>query len=1777
MDNEVKPELDEVTSPENVDSTSQPDCKIQAESENFGNCKPSSVANDNQTHSDKNLDDSIDQTNSKKSRELKSLLALSKEANLKTNISHKRKKDVKDSYKGQSDIELKKSSKVTSDNKQSFNYPVTAEAELEEIDEEDDKMENGSHKLVKRKRDRSNESMDKFLSEDGNRKNKKAVHGDVKVFKPNKDAFCWRCHREGVNVVCETCPRSYHQKCLKQTIMDVNHWPCPECVAILKAESTQTRSPAMKGMTLEHLCSLLKFAVNRMMQCQGSEPFLHPVSEDDFPDYRKYIIQPMDLTLLGKNIKDNVYGSTQAFEADAKWLLHNSIIYNSSQSKLTSAVKSMIKICKQEMMEIENCPSCYLKANVNKSTWFVEVCPKPHMLVWAKLKGFPYWPAKAMSINSVGMVDVRFFGAHDRAWVHWRDCYLYSEKDPNTFKQKRFDIEKSVEELNVYIENLKKIYGEFRYAPFRTQLDPENMSKQLIIFLPKYKSIIQRRRSLRETLECKQEETTDSKSDHIQEKSEESDCSNSNVNSPVTDNDTTMEGYGTDDDMQSELDLESRKAFSDKKVLDGDSIEDEEDLDDTQVPSNVSADTTVPKGKIKTRGNLNNSIGKLKMLPRRPSENHLSEEALPITKTRRNSDQSVKSDSSRISNISDKINRVNISENMEITLGNDDLGCVSILENMSPPNGESSRSESECGIEIKKKPIQVDINNAEFSISPNKLKISDQLIKRLTDVKKIEEVKSKITELDSPVNISQPSTSNSEKVDLNGDINSSMKEKNADNSYDLIDLVDEKQKNLKIIQPSIKEFMTVKEKCNTDSKQEVDVSISNKNHEDKVNTVEVEDMEIDSTENIKDSSKQQNVNNTTKVILDEKRVNEKLYDHMDSVLSVKPSSSEKEENLPEKQDIVEELITKKIINTEKQDTSEVILVKNLPGKTDKTSDKKGSSNTSNQNVINIIEEYESDEEDEEEDTRTSIQVDKQNIFDVIHSSLKDITLKEKNKTMVSIGEVPDNNSGTKETKKRKLPSDEQQSPAKLVKIVSIESILNRKDEEDKLSNVEKQIDKKIMEYQSAPVSETGETEIAPEDIKSEPESDYEMIDDTYNMEEKRKYLSALNIHEKTVELEKKEKNEIRTRSKAEEKRERFKVVDNLTRIIDDVAVNYSATHGNGRVPPKKPERRRSSTNPPAQEGEIYVKSFAKLHSVPANKQRARKTFPSPCYFKGSQRQLVLRKEVSLLRRDGQSQKYITSNNAKSATTTIEKPTLTIMNPSVRTTDVNTTSVVTPIITSTLPSGSGSSQVIDSPAPSIVPPTSLPLVTQPSLNLIHNQKVADSTITIPHQSMAMGHVIIMPSNYCAPILSTVTPTPALTACPPLHQTQTVAKTVPNLKTSQNYIPHNDEGSESPSPPAINSLNDFVNQQPTTTKTSQQQVTEITEPVTQSTSTSEVISTSSDNPTSSNTISNESHRDEEFSVLNGLIPESVSKAVSDLLLMPPPRLKPRPPGIISQHFEEGIPSTAGDVTSRINSIAHRMTDYFRGMLIESLGDLAKTNNPEATILSLKLEIETIKHRHSVEMAEIRKNMCSILKDVQRSIIEERTKIIDETRASCEAETIRRVEAAKSKQWCANCPKEAQFYCCWNTSYCDYPCQQKHWPQHAGKCTQSIEKTTGTGAIPPARTGPQPIVLRPSGPPKPGVGRFITKPTKVYMNRAAAPQKNVKSVPTSTLTLVETTPGNYEILGNGSIGIAGKIFTSTNSITTTKSKGTTVGTSTVTTDSIRPTSSTSSRTQH
>ncbi|KAL1490328.1 hypothetical protein ABEB36_013042 [Hypothenemus hampei] len=1401
------------------------------------------------------------------SRELKLLLALSKEANLDTNIPRKRKVlPLRKKVKSDSRNSLSKGVKVQ--------YPVTAESELEmEVSTEGTKLEpdvdsvesSPTSRAAKKKKRGLSETSTEGFGDDGLKKSRKSLSSDIIMFKPNKDMFCWRCHKENVNISCETCPRSYHQKCLKQTITDLDHWPCPECVSILKAESTQSRSPAMKGMTLEHLCSLLKFAVNRMIQCQGSEPFIHEVSDAEFPDYKKYIIQPMDLTLLEKNIRENVYGSPQAFEADAKWILHNSIIFNSYQSKLTSVAKTIIKICKQEMSEIENCPSCYLNANTKKKTWFVEVCPKPHLLVWAKLRGFPFWPGKAMSCKD-GNVDVRFFGAHDRAWVPEKECFLYTPKDPNLFRAKRADIEQCVQELEQHVKNLKKVFGEFNYPPFKTPIDSRDEVGQLQLFLPKYVPVV-----IKDVRESDDEKCEKTSKKHGRNKSEEE----------------NMEGYGTDDESIGGIDTEVRKNLL--KSSEGDDSLEAED-DDTQVPANIEADTDGSQ-EVLTKGDFKSNS--------EPPSKRSSFEGFP---PRRNSES--KTDSIRI-------NRVNIPENMEISLGNSDNGPLNCLDNVSSSNSECS---SDFSVELRKKPIQVDVDNVEFTISPaRKLKMADKLMKRLSDGEsssvdsaKIESVKRDITE-------SEKSTKTWKVTDVN--------------------LKSEVAK------------LVIKAVRNDDK--------NNGDTDDKI-----EDRSI------KEVSEEQ------------------------------PTSSVTQENLccPDKISIESEIETV----------------------ADKTESEKSPVSTSN------------DPEPNNAKADTT-------------SNLNDSATIEPSK--------PTNSKDRAEPKKtnKRLNEDSdqcaQEPQKKVLKLVAVDKTSNSNNSPSASPSILKSSLEEVKKVHSkstkgSPRSST--VNLIQDDVKIEPESEDSTNDCVQDLEAKKKYLSALNILEKgEADAQKPKNNEIRTRSKTEEKRERIRTgkepqnSNNTNKNLEDATTSSNA--------------KKKTINPSAKgdSAEIYVKSFAKIDighplvPTPPSKQRARKSFPQPNYTRSVQKPASIQPAIS--------KETLPQTVTPQVSDTISRL-------QVRPAAIATSSPInSPIVASSIAKAA--------PIPALqqleaMRPTNGYLILQPQ-QLGQQQ---DNVVFLPQlQTTTLGGPSI--ANQVMSV------TPCLVSAPTTNPAVRQL-TQPQLwTTNQVETLNGTENDQSRNKRLLNGLSENSGGLPIVADGA---------PVEES------------NTGENGNSSNNNNDDDDLTVLNNVTSEGVNRVVSDIVRKAPPKLKPRPPGVLSQNFSEGIPSSAGPVASKINSVAHRLGDYFRGLLVETLEDLSKCDNPEATISSLKLEIETLKHKHRIELSEVEKNVSTMLKDIQKSIVDDRERIIQETRAACESETIKRVEEAKSKQWCTTCLKEAQFYCCWNTSYCDYPCQQKDWPNHMSKCTQNASQTGQVGPPATIRPGAQQLILRPANPPpKGGIG--------------------------------------------------------------------------------------------
>ncbi|OAD57243.1 Protein kinase C-binding protein 1 [Eufriesea mexicana] len=345
-----------------------------------------------------------------------------------------------------------------------------------------------ANNLKRTRRNFATQEVDILLEENNSRSKRKK--------KNTNDRFCWRCHKESVEAHCSACPRSWHRKCIGMQQTMIQNWICGECAAILRAENAETRSTAMSQLSVDQLCLLLKHVVERMREYPGSEPFWKPVEISEAPNYSDYVVKPMDLSLLESNVRAKLYGSTDAFMADAKWIQHNCIVFNTcggvytDTSKLTNAAKQIIKLARQEVSEIEACPDCYAHGrNLPRPqpAWFIEPCRRPHPLVWAKLKGFPFWPAKAMPrINSQGFIDVRFFGEHDRAWVSPRDLYLYSEDPPVPLPRKRkLDMEECVREITRHCRKLELVFGQFKFAPPKVQYNPHD-PMQIKLMLPNY-------------------------------------------------------------------------------------------------------------------------------------------------------------------------------------------------------------------------------------------------------------------------------------------------------------------------------------------------------------------------------------------------------------------------------------------------------------------------------------------------------------------------------------------------------------------------------------------------------------------------------------------------------------------------------------------------------------------------------------------------------------------------------------------------------------------------------------------------------------------------------------------------------------------------------------------------------------------------------------------------------------------------------------------------------------------------------------------------------------------------------------------------------------------------------------------------------------------------------------------------------------------------------------------------------------------------------------------
>lgn len=813
-------------------------------------------------------------------------------------------------------------------------------------------------------------------------------------------------------------------------------------------------------------------------------------------------------------------------------------------------------------------------------------------------------------------------------------------------------------------------------------------------------------------------------------------------------------------------------------------------------------------GKVKT---IPKQISQFSDFRKRFSSEEFAESSQKLS--RRNSDQSVKSDSSRMSNISDKINKVDISENMEISVGNDDTGNISISENVSDMSDSSKSELLEWIAEMKRKPVQVNIENKEFTISPqNKSKISDKLMKKLA-----------LTGENSDATETNPAVEAVKKQIATENVPESFKTQT--------DLLLEKYET----QAQNEDEQVVVEQVYGAPENDSQIHLDNIEPQSAKKIIFGEDVDYSTV-----------------------KINLPVRDPVDTEAT---SSDEGKDSVA----------TESANHTEVNsvtNSSEVLVPKTTP-KSSLTS--KTSLTDSNEDGYNgeLLEDTQIDEANIRNIIHSSLNELPRNKIEEVRNSFKNVSSElskeqpESNKelendknaaTSVSVGGR--NIEAVIHSKKRKLSSDANDSTQskdskimktsehdKQVEKVSTDSILLRelqtKKEAIALENRENQKANTSISNLDKPSTVKDTLKIVPlVEIKSEPCSEDEFCE-TDDMEAKRELLSALNITEKITDPATSNKKDESGSTSKEAEKNSFKVVDNLTQVIDKVASTYSQEHEGEEITLKSTEKRK----------EIYIKPLSKMQASPLNRQKARKSFTTTPSIKRTYENL--KKDVPTTASSNNTSKTVSSE----------------------------------------PQTSTSLMFLTQPQSVMISSSMLP----PNQQITYTPNMGNPILTmVQHPLNAFGN-ILLPQNV------NVVSTPV--------QGTAVPQDTENSE-SQNYIPQSGA-----------STSKSVTSTTTTTRR--------TDPL-NSSALSDLpslapISVAAPPVANSNTDSAGQTQGilEEFGVLKDVIPESVAKAVNEMLSRPLPKLKPRPPSAVCANFDEGVPSSAGPVASKINSFSHRVS--------------------------------------------------------------------------------------------------------------------------------------------------------------------------------------------------------------------------------------------------------------
>ncbi|KAG7197154.1 hypothetical protein KM043_007237 [Ampulex compressa] len=235
------------------------------------------------------------------------------------------------------------------------------------------------------------------------------------------DWYCCKCQKAGLVECCEKCHRVYHPECHVPNVPKIKI--CSFCEKI----NSDTYPDKMDlnhilSFTCGHLKAKLPPEITNRTIVFNNDPIVTPPSGFSGPTWVSegedawrpgvLIKNHMDLAIMDSKTSKNEYNNLAEFQADAHNILHNMIIYHGAHSIIGEMGLTMYQDCCYDLQEIRRCADCYRISNEkSEKMWFCIPCNPPHQLVYAKQKGYPYWPAKVMQVNG-NVYDVRFFGGH---------------------------------------------------------------------------------------------------------------------------------------------------------------------------------------------------------------------------------------------------------------------------------------------------------------------------------------------------------------------------------------------------------------------------------------------------------------------------------------------------------------------------------------------------------------------------------------------------------------------------------------------------------------------------------------------------------------------------------------------------------------------------------------------------------------------------------------------------------------------------------------------------------------------------------------------------------------------------------------------------------------------------------------------------------------------------------------------------------------------------------------------------------------------------------------------------------------------------------------------------------------------------------------------------------------------------------------------------------------------------------------------------------------------